>query len=113
MTHFSSSTEFFYKLQAGIQGACWHTLRHTAASRRIMAGVDLVAVKEILGHRDIVTTLRYSHLSPGHLQDAINRGSLIGTVTSPKHHEPTPEGVGSQVIDGLNKEIGWGTRNRT
>ena len=81
MTHFSSSTEFFYKLQAGIQGACWHTLRHTAASRRIMAGVDLVAVKEILGHRDIVTTLRYSHLSPGHLRDAINRGSLIGTVT--------------------------------
>ena len=73
MTHFSSSTEFFYKLQAGIQGACWHTLRHTAASRRIMAGVDLVAVKEILGHRDIVPTLRYSHLSPGHLQDAINR----------------------------------------
>jgi integrase len=70
--------------KTGIQGACWHTLRHTAASRRIMAGVDLVAVKEILGHRDIVTTLRYSHLSPGHLQDAINRGILIGTVTSPK-----------------------------
>ena len=78
-----------------------------------MAGVDLMAVKEILGHRDIITTLRYSHLSPGHLREAINRGSLIGTVTSPEHHEPTPEGVGSQVTDGLNKEIGWGTRNRT
>ncbi len=103
--------------KAGIQGACWHTLRHTAASRRIMAGVDLVAVKEILGHRDIVTTLRYSHLSPGHLREAINRGSLFGTVTktvtSPKHREPAPEGVGSQVIDGLNEESGWGTRNRT
>jgi integrase len=63
--------------KAGIQGACWHTLRHTAASRRVMAGVDLVAVKEILGHRDIETTLRYSHLSPGHLKDAVNKGSLI------------------------------------
>jgi site-specific recombinase XerD len=42
-----------------------------------MAGVDLVAVKEILGHRDIETTLRYSHLSPGHLKDAVNKGSLI------------------------------------
>ncbi|THJ19193.1 MAG: site-specific integrase, partial [Nitrospira sp. CG24E] len=26
--------------QAGITGSCWHSLRHTAASRRIMAGVD-------------------------------------------------------------------------
>jgi integrase len=65
--------------KAGIVGACWHTLRHTAASRRVMAGVDLVAVKEILGHRDIQTTMRYSHLSPGHLSEAVNRGSLIGT----------------------------------
>ena len=46
-----------------------------------MAGVDLVSVKEILGHRDIQTTLRYAHLSPGHLRDAVNRGSLTGTVT--------------------------------
>ncbi len=67
--------------QAGITGACWHSLRHTAASRRVMAGVDLVSVKEILGHRDIQTTLRYSHLAPGHLRDAVNRGSLSGTVT--------------------------------
>ena len=67
--------------KAGIQGVCWHTLRHTAASRRVMAGVDLVSVKEILGHRDIQTTLRYAHLAPGHLRDAVNRGSLTGTVT--------------------------------
>ena len=41
-----------------------------------MAGVDLVAVKDILGHRDIQTTLRYSHLAPGHLREAVNKGSL-------------------------------------
>jgi integrase len=67
--------------KAGISGACWHTLRHTAASRRIMAGVDLYSVKEFLGHRDIETTLRYAHLAPGHLQEAVNRGSLFGTGT--------------------------------
>jgi len=44
-----------------------------------MAGVDLFSVKEILGHRHIATTMRYSHLSPGFLQEAANRGSLIGT----------------------------------
>ena len=47
-----------------------------------MAGVDLVSVKEILGHRDIQTTLRYAHLAPGHLRDAVNRRSFSGTVTS-------------------------------
>ena len=42
-----------------------------------MAGVDLLAVKEILGHQDIQTTMRYAHLSAGHLQAAVNRGSLV------------------------------------
>jgi len=65
--------------QTGITEACWHTLRHTAASRRVMSGVDLYAVKEILGHQDIQTTIRYAHLSPGYLLDAINRGSLAET----------------------------------
>ena len=70
--------------QAGITEVCWHTLRHTAASRRVAAGVDLVSVKEIPGNRSIQTTLRYSHLDPTHLQEAVNRGSLsdlIQTVT--------------------------------
>ena len=43
--------------------------------------VDLVSVKEILGHRDIQTTLRYAHLAPGHLKRPVNRGSLSQTVT--------------------------------
>ena len=30
--------------RAGIVGANWYTLRHTAASRRIMAGGDVVSV---------------------------------------------------------------------
>ncbi len=34
-------------------------------------------MKEFLGHRDIQTTLRYSHLAPGHLKEAINKGSLM------------------------------------
>lgn len=92
--------------QTGIQGACWHTLRHTAASRRIMAGVDLVSVKEILGHRDIQTTLRYSHLAPGHLQEAVNRGSLSGTVTKTGTEESAENGEGSEVIDFVARPTG-------
>ena len=96
----------------GIKGACWHTLRHTAASRRVMSGVDLVSVKEILGHRDIQTTLRYAHLAPEHLREAVNRGSLIGTVTrtvtGPKQQEPTPTGVGPESAENVSEKVWLG-----
>ena len=84
--------------RAAIVGACWHTLRHTAASRRVMAGVDLVAVKEFLGHRDIKTTLRYSHLAAGHLLDAVNRGSLNLNRDQNRDHAATAR-VGHKAID--------------
>lgn len=67
-----------------------------------MAGVDLVSVKEILSHRDIQTTLRYAHLAPGHLQDAVNRGSLSGTVASQKGQR----GDERQAIDSVARPTG-------
>ena len=60
----------------GIRDARWHTLRHTGASRRAMAGVDLVTLKELLGHSSITTTMRYAHLLPGHVRESVNKGSL-------------------------------------
>jgi integrase len=38
-----------------------------------MAGVPQRTIMEILGHRDPRMTMRYQHLSPGHLRDAIRR----------------------------------------
>lgn len=64
-----------------ITRACWHLLPNTAACHRVLAGVDFVSVKEILGHRDSETTVRYAHLAPGHLREAVNRRDLAGTVT--------------------------------
>jgi integrase len=49
-----------------------HDLRHTFASNLIMAGVDLMTVKELLGHKTIEMTLRYAHLAPDHKMRAIN-----------------------------------------
>ena len=57
--------------RAGIYDFHFHDLRHTAASFMAMAGVDLMSIKQILGHKTIQMTLRYSHLSPGHLRIAV------------------------------------------
>jgi integrase len=58
---------------AGIADFTWHCLRHTFASRLVMAGVDLRTVQELMGHKTIAMTCRYSHLAPKHQQDAISR----------------------------------------
>lgn len=58
--------------RAGITDFRFHDLRHTAASHMVMAGVDIFAVQEILGHKSIEMTRRYSHLSPRHKRVAVD-----------------------------------------
>jgi site-specific recombinase XerD len=59
--------------RAKIRAFSWHCLRHTFASRLVMAGVDLRTVQELLGHKSIAMTVRYSHLSPKHTLAAVER----------------------------------------
>jgi integrase len=49
----------------------FHDLRHHAASRLAMGGVDIYTVSRILGHASPKMSARYSHLSPGHLAAAM------------------------------------------
>jgi integrase len=60
-------------VRAKIQGCCFHTLRHTAASWLVMAGVDIRKVKDVLRHADVRTTLRYVHLAPEDIADAVRK----------------------------------------
>src|ERR1700730_18523258 len=68
---------------AGIADFTWHDLRHTFASRLVMAGADLRTVQDLPGHKSITMTLRYSHLSAAHRRDAVNRLMTTGTGTEP------------------------------
>lgn len=54
-----------YKMKAGIKkkGGVHVFARHTTATLMIANGCDISIVKEILGHSDIRTTLRYSHVA--------------------------------------------------
>ena len=61
--------------KAGLKdtGKTFHTLRHTFASRLVMAGVDLPTIKELMGHSSINTTMRYAHVDQQHKREAIDK----------------------------------------
>ena len=62
----------------------FHSLRHTHASRLLESGADIYRVKELLGHANVTTTERYSHVTADRLRSAIkdmermnNQGKVI------------------------------------
>ena len=59
--------------KAKLKDFTWHCLRHTFASRLVMAGVDLRTVQELMGHKTIQMTVRYAHLAPQHRLAAVQR----------------------------------------
>jgi len=55
--------------EAGLKWASCHTFRHTYVSHLIMSGVPLHTVQKLVGHGSFITTLKYAHLAPKHLEE--------------------------------------------
>lgn len=57
-------------------GQMTHVLRHTFVSHFMMNASNILTLQCILGHASLTMTMRYSHLSPEHLQEAKNLNPL-------------------------------------
>jgi len=58
-------------------GQLSHVLRHTFASHFMIKGGNILVLQRILGHSSLTMTMRYSHFSPDHLEDAIKYNPLV------------------------------------
>ncbi len=57
-------------------GQMTHVLRHTFASHFMMNGGNILTLQRILGHANLTMTMRYAHLAPEHLQEAVKLNPL-------------------------------------
>jgi integrase len=64
--------------EARIRGVTFHTLRHSCASMLAQNGATLLEIGDLLGHRQLQVTKRYSHLATGHKAALVNR--VLGDV---------------------------------
>jgi len=81
--------------RSGLVGVCFHTLRHTWASRHAQAGTPFGALQELGGWSSSAIVRRYAHLAPEHLAkyaEAIARPKLVASAEVTKLAQSAPSG---------------------
>lgn len=53
-----------------------HICRHTLASHFVMNGGHILTLQKVLGHSDLKLTMRYAHLAPGYLDEALLKNPM-------------------------------------
>lgn len=82
--------------QAGLEKFGWHTLRHTFATQLAANNAPIITIKELMGHSDIKTTMRYAHLVPSTLREAIK---TLDTNNNFGHKADTSEQNKKDIVD--------------
>ena len=97
---------------AGLKGFSTHKLRHTAATLMYQTGnVDILTLKQLLGHSSVGTTQIYTHLQEFQVRAAIEQNPL-GTVTQKKQSLDTTE-VEAGKSSGNNATVSSETNEET
>jgi integrase len=96
-----------------VDGATFHTLRHTAASLLAELGEPEAIRKEVMGHRNIATTQRYTHLRPVHeipaherLADAVPIADLVTAARKRASGKPVGKNAGTQTSQSHKFDVG-------
>jgi len=89
--------------RAGLRGVSPHVLRHTFASRLVMAGVDLRTVQELGGWSSLDLVQRYAHLNPGHKAEAVER--LVMAPAAEKVPTNLPTTPGQDILVSRNRAV--------
>ena len=86
--------KYLEKLKMKKKGLTLHSIRHTTATHLLEAGADVRYVAELLGHEDIETTVKYTHLK-------IESLKRIYKSTHPRENKYYDE-VDSEYLENIN-----------
>ena len=86
--------------EAGIDPACVHDLRHTAASIAVASGASLPLIGGVLGHKSPQTTARYAHLADDPVrQTSETIAQRVKGAMGSKNHTVVP-------LNGIRRDVG-------
>ena len=96
---------------AGLKGFSTHKLRHTAATLMYQTGaVDVLTLKELLGHSNVGTTQIYTHLKDAQVRAAVEANPL-GSAHHPKAN-PVTDSAAAETIQNAAQEDDESTGER-
>ena len=82
-----------------------HRLRHTYATEMLSAGMSLLGVMRLLGHRDYRMTLRYTAITPETISDEYHKAlaRLTSKYRLPETRAAEPETSPEELLDHLGR----------
>jgi integrase len=100
-----------YSKAAGVAFVGWHGLRHSFASQLTMKSAPARAVQAFLGHSDLRTTMRYSHLAPSVMAETIN---LLASPEIRKFGQQVPNGaIAAPTVEADGLELLRSTKRKS
>lgn len=76
-----------------------HSFRHTFATRMVERGINIVSLKQLLGHRNVQTTMIYTHLAPAGIAEEVRR------IDQAAAEQQTMEGTVSAQAAGIGAQL--------